>query len=76
MNMISKIARALGCDHSSTNARKIQDISGRGSMDTIRKHLATIRDEAQNACKEQENTDIPAPPQKTMDALWAAAHTG
>ncbi len=66
-------------DPFATNARKIRDIIGRGSMATIQRHLQTIRVEVRGEDKEPENTDIPAPPQEIIVTLWksacSAAHT-
>ncbi len=61
-------------DPFTTNAHKIREIIGRGSMATIQKHLTTIRDEARSD-KEPADTDIPAPPQEAVDALWKSAWT-
>jgi len=58
-----------------TNAKKIRDIIGRGSMATIQKHLQTIRDEAQGKGDQPEDTDIPAPPEEAVTALWKSAWT-
>lgn len=44
-------------DPLSTNARKIRDIIGRGSMATIQKHLMSIRDVAAGASEAGERGD-------------------
>jgi len=62
-------------DPFATNARKIRDIIGRGSMATIQKHLQTIRDEKLGEDKEPEDTDIPAPPEEAVAAIWKSAWT-
>jgi len=62
-------------DPFATNARKIRDIIGRGSMATIQKHLQTIRDEVKGKGTEPEDTDIPAPPEEAVAALWKSAWT-
>ncbi len=62
-------------DPFATNARKIRDIIGRGSMATIQKHLMSIRTEATGALVREERAGTPKPPQDAVAALWGAACT-
>lgn len=58
-----------------TNAQKIRDHLGRGSMATIQKHLQTLRSEVTTRAAEQValDSEVPPPAGGVVNELWAAA---
>lgn len=57
-----------------TNAARVRSTLGRGSLETIQKHLYTLRQELSAAAMPQASPDAaPAIPAEAAQALWAAA---
>ena len=70
---IDDVRNAIGeTDPNSTNASKLREILGRGSMATIQKHLMQVRIERAPVLP---GTQAPAPaaPRDAVDALWTVA---
>lgn len=70
-------AAIMGADPNSTNASKVRAmLGGRGSFETIQKHLGTLRQELAAAAMPPVATDqVPALPPEAAQAMWVAAWT-
>lgn len=65
-----------GTDPNQTNASKVRALLGRGSFETIQKHLATLRQELAAAAMPPVAADqVPALPTDAAQAMWVAAWT-
>lgn len=65
-----------GIDPNTTNAGKVRNILGRGSFETIQKHLNTLRAEKAAAAMPPVAADaIPTLPTEAAQAMWVAAWT-
>ena len=65
-----------GIDPNSTNASKVRALLGRGSFETIQKHLGTLRQELAAAAAPQVAADqVPAMPVDAAAAMWLAAYS-
>jgi hypothetical protein len=66
-----------GTDPNTTNASKVRALlGGRGSFETIQKHLTTLRAELAAAAMPPVAADqLPAMPAEAAQAMWAAAFT-
>lgn len=63
-----------GTDPNQTNASKVRALLGRGSFETIQKHLGTLRQELAAAAMPPVTADqVPALPVDAAQAMWAAA---
>jgi len=63
-------------DPGRTSASKVRTLLGRGSYETIQRHLTALRQEAAAAAApEAEHQGPPPAPADTMRALWTAAYT-
>lgn len=65
---------ALGVESGETNAKVVRDAIGRGSMQTIQKHLEAVRRDALGAQQSVDAPTVPAAPAEAVAAMWAAAH--
>jgi len=63
----------LGGDPFSTNAAKIREVLGRGSLATIQRHLETIRQEVIAERMPPETGEVPPMPKDLMQNVWEAA---
>jgi hypothetical protein len=65
-----------GINPNATNASAVRKALGRGSNDTIQRHLMTLRNEliAQNAVP-ADASDVPAMPTDAMQVVWSSAYT-
>ena len=65
-----------GIDPNQTNASKVRSLLGRGSFETIQKHLGTLRQELATAAMPPMNVDqAPAMPAEAVAAVWQAAYS-
>lgn len=65
-----------GTDPNQTNASKVRALLGRGSFETIQKHLGTLRQELATAAAPPVAADqVPALPADAAQAIWLAAWT-
>ena len=66
-----------GTDPNATNASKVRALlGGRGSFETIQKHLATMRQELATATAPPPSADtVPGAPTMLIDQVWVAAWT-
>ena len=62
-------------DPFATNASKVRELLGRGSFQTIQKHLTIVRNERIAAQAPTTTDTIPRPPADIVESLWAAAWT-
>jgi Skp family chaperone for outer membrane proteins len=60
-------------DPARVNARDLRERIGRGSLSTIQKHLAAIREETGRASISRFADKIPDPPNDLIGAVWSAA---
>jgi hypothetical protein len=74
---IDDVRAALdGTDPNATNAGKVRALLGRGSFETIQKHLGTLRQElATAAAPPVAAGDVPALPTEVAQSMWLAAWT-
>ena len=69
---VRSAVEASGDDPFGTNAARLREVLGRGSLSTIQKHLQALREERQpNAPALEEG--VPEVPEGLAQALWAAA---
>ena len=66
-----------GTDPHSTNASKVRSLlGGRGSFETIQKHLGTLRQELATAAAPPVSADqVPPMPTEAAAAMWVAAYS-
>ena len=66
-----------GADPHSTNASKVRTLlGGRGSFETIQKHLGTLRQELATAAAPPVSADqVPPMPTEAAAAMWVAAYS-
>lgn len=70
---IDDVRTALGdVNPNTTNASKVRSLLGRGSFETIQKHLETLRAERAPTAPAQAGA-TPAAPAETLAAIWSAA---
>lgn len=65
-----------GTDPHSTNASKVRTLlGGRGSFETIQKHLGTLRQELATAAAPPVSADqVPPMPTEAAAAMWGSDH--
>jgi hypothetical protein len=73
---LDDVRQALGdTDPSTTNAGKLRAILGRGGMNTVQRHLDTIRAELRTAALQPlASGTVPPMPADTAAGLWAQAY--
>jgi len=69
-------AAIAGTDPTQTNAAKVRSLLGRGSFETIQKHLGALRAEVAAASAPPSSADqVPPVPQDAAAAMWHAAYS-
>lgn len=63
---------SAGGDPFGTNAARLREVLGRGSLSTIQKHLQALREERQPSAPAPEE-GVPEVPEGLAQSLWAAA---
>lgn len=69
---VRSAVEASGDDPFGTNAARLRELLGRGSLSTIQKHLQALREERQPSTPALEE-GVPEVPEGLAQSLWAAA---